>query len=223
LGFKGGGIWVPGSKIKAHGLWGSLPIQWPPGKNLPNGAFSIKVLQWDNKNLGGINGNIQQVETALVFKGTHSNKLISGLTARISGNAGLSPSGEFESKIDFQLKHKKGPKNIDLGRILPKTKGITANGDLVLNGNLTANRKGLTGTLEAQLDHGKILLKGKGIAIEGIQVAFGLQDLLKLRSGPGQTLTFKKATAGDIVTTDGRIDFQVESTRSIFIEKSRFR
>jgi hypothetical protein len=66
------------------------------------------------------------------------------------------------------------------------------------------------------------MLKEKGAAIEGIQTALFITDLFKIRSAPEQKLSFEKASLGGLNIHDGKIEFQIESTGSLLIEKSSF-
>lgn len=50
-----------------------------------------------------------------------------------------------------------------------------------------------------------------------------LPDLLEMRSAPGQELRFDRASIGALHFENGVIDFQIESARSLLIEKSQFR
>lgn len=54
-------------------------------------------------------------------------------------------------------------------------------------------------------------------------MAVSLPDLPNIRSAPQQQLFFKKAAAGGMLVRNGRIEFQIESLNSLFIEKSQFK
>jgi hypothetical protein len=58
--------------------------------------------------------------------------------------------------------------------------------------------------------------------VEGIQMTLWTPDLIKMRSAPGQKLKFAQASIGDMNIENGDIDFQIESARSVLIEKSHF-
>ena len=53
-------------------------------------------------------------------------------------------------------------------------------------------------------------------------MAVALPDLPNIRSAPQQQLFFEKADGGGIMLSNGRIEFQIESLKSLFIEKSQF-
>jgi hypothetical protein len=66
-------------------------------------------------------------------------------------------------------------------------------------------------------------MEEKKISVEGIHVSLSIPDLLEMRSDPKQQMLFEKAALGNITVSDGKIEFQVESARTFFIEKSGFK
>jgi hypothetical protein len=49
-----------------------------------------------------------------------------------------------------------------------------------------------------------------------------IPDLAQMRSAPGQKLKFARASLGEMNLENGEIDFQIESPRSVLVEKSHF-
>ena len=54
-------------------------------------------------------------------------------------------------------------------------------------------------------------------------MALWVTDLVKMHSAPGQKLKFTRASFGEMRIENGEIDFQIESPRSILVEKSHFK
>jgi hypothetical protein len=60
------------------------------------------------------------------------------------------------------------------------------------------------------------------LALEGIRMSLNFPELPKIRSAPGQQIDFASISLGDFVLQKGRIEFQIESIRSVLIEKMHF-
>ncbi|MCK5419135.1 MAG: YdbH domain-containing protein, partial [Desulfobacterales bacterium] len=75
---------------------------------------------------------------------------------------------------------------------------------------------------KSSLSNGKLRHRKNKITVEGIQMNLWIPDLIKMRSAPGQKLKFARASIGDMNIENGDIDFQIESARSVLIEKSHF-
>ena len=208
---------------KIRGIRANFPFAWPcesPGKK---GNFSIGPLMWKNMNMGTVSGTLQQKDMSISLKGEYTGKLITGLKADFSGKAGLLSSSGFETNIRFQLLHKGTAADIDVGQFLPKAQGTVVNGELEISGNFTVNNDGIKSPLTLRLNNGKLKMEEKKISVEGIHVSLSMPDLLEMRSDPKQQILFEKASSGNITVSDGKIEFQVESDRTFFIEKSGFK
>ncbi len=80
----------------------------------------------------------------------------------------------------------------------------------------------LFGSLQSQVANGKVAMAQNKLAIEGINLSFSMPALPEVRSAPGQQLQFAKLSLGDLTAENGTIDFQIESLRSLLIEKAHF-
>lgn len=208
---------------KIRGIRANLPFAWPcesPGKK---GNFSIGPMMWKNMNRGTVSGTLQQKDMSISLKGEYTGKLITGLKADFSGKAGLLSSSGFETNIRFQLLHKGTAADIDIGQFLPEAQGIAVNGALEISGDFTVNNDGIKSPLTLRLNNGKLKMEEKRISVEGIHVLLSIPDLLEMRSDPKQQILFEKASLGNITVSDGKIEFQVESARTFFIEKCGFK
>jgi len=211
-------------KTKIDGICGIIPLKWPfKGKGTGNkGKYSIKTLWWKNLNLGSVTGTIQQKGSGLVFKGVHISSLLPDLLLNFTGKAGMLSSIDYKAEIHFKLKDYKTISDIDLEQFIPLAQGVTFNGAFGLNGDLTFDNTGIKSSLNVNIYNANLMLKEKGAAIEGIQTALFITDLFKIRSAPEQKLCFEKAWFGELNIQDGKIEFQIESTGSLLIEKSSF-
>ena len=178
---------------------------------------------YQNVNLGSVSAIIRQTATGFTFEGKHRSGLIPALSLQFSGNSQLFNTEKREAEVQFELSPAGLKSEIDLGTFLSSAQGMTLNGRLWLNGKLKVEKQRTVGWLNARLADGSWLWRNKKIAIEGIQTALSLPELPKLRSAPDQQIFFDKAEIGGVEINKGKIEFQIESPQSLFIEKSRFK
>ncbi|MFC1812171.1 YdbH domain-containing protein [Thermodesulfobacteriota bacterium] len=216
------GITMSKPIVKIDGIHGSVPFQWPLNGTGQQGKFSIKKLEWKNRNLGSANGTIQQKDLGLVFNGAYTSSLLPDLVFDVNGTAETFEPKDYKSEIHFTLNNYKTASDIDLGQFFPSATGATLNGELGLNGALTFDTTGMKGTLNAILNNANLMLKEKKAAMEGIRASLSLTDLFNMRSAPKQEFSFEKASLGELSASNGKIVFQIESPKSFFIEKSGF-
>jgi len=216
------GITMSKPAIKIDGIHGIMPFEWPLNGTGEQGEISIKGMEWKNRNLGSVNGTIQQNNMGLKFNGVYISSLLPDLVFDINGIAGIFVPKDYKADIHFTLNNYKTAADIDLGQFFPSATGATLNGELGLNGALTFDTTGMKGTLDAILNNANLMLKEKKAAMEGIQASLSLTDLFDMRSVPKQEFSFEKASLGELSASNGSIVFQIESPESFFIEKSGF-
>jgi hypothetical protein len=144
------------------------------------------------------------------------------LAAKFSGESDFWGAQDYETRAQFELFYPSAAPEIDLGKFLPAAKGFTFGGKFLERSTFVAGKKGLQATVESSLSNGKLRHRKNKIAVEGIQMALWIPDLVKMRSAPGQKLKFARASFGEMNIENGEIDFQIESPRSILVEKSHF-
>lgn len=209
-------------KIKINGIQGNIPLKWPLQNTGAKGKYSVKGLRWKNQNLGSVTGTVQQKGLGLVFKGEHISSLFPDLALNFSGKLGMLSSNDYEAGIHFELNQYKTASDIDLGQFFPSAKGMTFNGEFGLNCDLTFNNPGIKSSLNANLNNANVMFKEKKAALEGIQTTLLLTDLFQMRSAPKQEFRFEKASFGNLIINNGKVEFQIESAKSFLIEKSGF-
>ncbi len=222
LQFKGAGGSLPEPGIKISGGRGSIPLKWPPERQMNKGDISIAALYHKKLNVGKIRGKIQQTRTGFAFNARHINRLLPKMSLNFSGNSRLFDTSEPTAKMNFTLLRPDQAAEIELGKILPESKGVKVGGKLMLSGELAADSSGFRGSIGLQIQNASLRIKKDKFAIEGIQMSLSIPELPNIRSAVGQHLLFSKITLGDLVAKDGRIDFQIESHRTFLIEKMRF-
>lgn len=223
LKFKGVGMEDSKLQIAASGIEGTIPFEWP-FKNLEKkGNFLTDAVFWKGMNLGVFSGTTRQDESGLLFDGEYKSAVLKGMEVAVSGKTELFGSKSPETEIHFIMQQYKTGSDIDLGRFFPQAKGMAFGGILDLNGKISYKDKRLAGFLKGNIKEGSLRYSDKDILIEGINVNLLMPDLLAARSGPRQHLTFNKASIGAIQLSDGKVDFQIESAESFYIEKSSFK
>jgi hypothetical protein len=198
-----------------------FPFQWPqPGRD--RGELGIGPLTWQGLDLGSLTGRLQQRGKGVEISGLYTLGLVPGLKGDLSGTLSMDDDAPA-MRMKLHLHHPGDAGEIDLGRFLPRAAGMVVKADLdaVVDVGLADGR--LTGRLTSQIDNGHVLSAEKDLAITGITAGLTIPDLPAFKSAPDQKIVFKKASLGDIQLTDGEFEFQLESGRTIFLEKSSFK
>jgi hypothetical protein len=216
-------IGLPKINANFSGMQAALPFQWPIEAQGKKGNFSIKAMDYQNIHLGTLSGTMQQTAQGLSFEGTHQNQFIPKRLFQFRGNTKLLDPTDPETNVHFQLATSNAKTDIDLGAFFPAAAGVTINGNLVFDGDIAVGKHGISGALNSKLNRGRVLLAQENISIDGIRVALSIPDLPNIHSAPKQQLFFDKAAMGGIEVNDGKIEFQIESLKSLFIEKSQFK
>lgn len=198
-----------------------LPWQWPEGP-APQGSLAIGPVKWKRLNMGALSGALQQKEQTLALNARYGKGVISGLSGILTGSASVEDSGGPAMDMKLSLVHRNAAPDIDLGLFAPDAAGSLVNGNLDLSADFAFRGGTTTGHLHCRLDAGSFQLPGKKIAVAGIFADITIPDLPSFKSSPDQKAGFQEAVFGDIRVADGKIDLQLESGPTLFIEKSRF-
>ncbi|MFH1977628.1 MAG: YdbH domain-containing protein [Pseudomonadota bacterium] len=210
-------------QFTASGIGGTIPFEWPFKTTEKKGSLFADAVYWKGINLGVFSGTTRQDKSGLLFNGEYKSSVLKGMGVGFSGKTELFGSKGPETEINFIMQKYKTGSDIDLGRFFPQAKGIAFGGTLELNGKISFIDKRLAGFLTGNVKEGSLRYSDKDILIEGIDINLLMPDLLAARSGPRQRLTFDRASIGAIQLSDGKIDFQIESAESFYIEKSSFK
>lgn len=209
--------------VRGDGARGKIPFQWPPAEKTAKGALYINKLRFKNMELGSIHSEIRQTMNGFEFKGRHQSVLLPRLKSRFSGSSSLYGKIPLETSVQIEVSRAAAAPEIDLGRFAPDARGIRIKGKFQLTGDLTLNSNGFGGNLRADFNNGNLRSERNKLSLEGIRLTLSLPELPKLRSAPGQQLHFNRIAFGEFVAQNGRIDFQIESEKSLLLEKMRFR
>jgi hypothetical protein len=201
---------------------GTIPLRFPAENSAKKGRVSIATVRYQKLNLGAINAEVQQTANGISFRGGLENHLIPELSAKFIGESKLADPKDFETTAQFELFYPPTGPEISLGKFLPAAAGFTFEGKLLEKGNVVIGKEGLRASVQSSLSNASLRHRQNNITVAGIQMALFIPDLPKMRSAPGQKLKFARASIGDMNIENGEIDFQIESPRSVLVEKSHF-
>ena len=218
-----GSLHLPGQEIKTTGMRVEFPLQWPPPSAGKPGKFAVDSIQSHEWVLGSVRGKLNQTTSGFTFKGMHASKLFPQINVKFDGNTVLIPSDDFAVDLEFRAAGRESEIGIDLGKLAPAAAGMTVTGKFEAGGGIRYSASGLKGKVRTNLTDAKFKMEEQKIAINGIQMNMLIPNLAEIRSAPRQIISFTNATIGALGMGEGRIEFQLESPRSLFIEKSNFK
>jgi hypothetical protein len=201
---------------------GNIPLRSPAATPAKAGIVEIEAVRYQNLNLGSIKAGLQQTASGISFTGNLKSALIPALSAKFSGETHLKSFEDHETRAHYEIYYPETGPEVDLGKLLPAAAGFTFKGKLLEEGNLVIGKKGFNAAARSAISNGELRHRKNKIAIEAIQMDLLIPDLAQMRSAPGQKLKFARASLGEMNLENGEIDFQIESPRSILVEKSHF-
>jgi len=193
----------------------SLPFQFPlSGQNSDSGIITIDKILYGNTPGGSLKGQITLNRTGAKFS-TQIKTSVPDLQIQCTGSIDLKKQGEASCTLpETYLDSATLPPFFHLP---PK---FSFSGNFSAESTISSTDGISTGNLSLRLNNGTMNISGAELS--AIDMAVTLQDFPRLQSEPGQICTIKKIELGDIKLSDARINFRIEDSHSIFIEKSRF-
>ncbi len=209
------------NKIRIKRINLNFPFKWPWEDNNKKGGFSIGKIRYDKFDTGSLKLNIRQTGNGLVFDGAHKLKLIPRAGIKIDGRYKF--KGENNSaKIKFKMPYA-DISRINFTNINPSLKGLDIKGRLKFDGKMEFDKTGLKAGINLMLSKGDIKMAEQAFHMENLNIGLNIPDLLKLKSAPAQTIRFGRCSLGNLNMEKGEIFFQIESPKSVFIEKAGFK
>lgn len=209
------------SALQFDGIRLDLPYRFPFKTGGGKGKISIARVSHQRNNLGRISGHVEQKQHAYVFNGLFSSAWLPNLSATIDGDISTPGAGFPQAVFTFQVPSYELPADSDLGRMMPAANGVTLSGILSARGGATLSPTGNHGELDFAMHNGLLRVPQRKIEVAGIDLSLHFPELPQVRSGPAQALRFTRAAMGGIVVDGGRFDLQVESAKTLFIEKGQ--
>jgi hypothetical protein len=223
IGFSGATIRVPALKLIVPDALGRLPLQWPPKKSARPGRFRAPTIEFVGRNIGELTTELMQTTAGITFRGSHASRVIPTVSLDFEGRADLVPQTPVHFSMRYRFKRPAEGSPIDLGALHPGAGGILLSGGISGGGQLEYGSRGLGGTFESEIEKGTLRFSDSDAVVEGIHMALSLPDLPQLRSSGHQQMTFARASFGKVHISDASVHFQVESQRSLWLEKGHFK
>ncbi len=216
--------WIKDSKshVTINGINLETPLRWPAPQKEKQGVLTIQKLQWKDLDLGAAKIKLTQTPKGGVFTGNYKNAILPNLKTTLSGNLRVFSPTAYQAEMDFKAVRGRDHEAIDIQRFLPQAEGVTFKGGLRIEGGLTLRPNRVDARIQSEITDARIEQKKTGLLIEGVESLIEIPDLLNMRSGPGQTVGFKRASLGKINFKKGKIQFQIESPKSLLIETGDF-
>lgn len=209
----------PEKGIGVRDLKATVPFSWPAKGGAGKGSFLVGSMHWKRLSLGNVKGTIQQKGLELVFEGVHESALFPGFTTQFAGVSQVVSTRGNDTKVNFEIPPYTTPSPVDLGNFQPTLAGVLLNGSIKVQGSWWYDEKGTHGSLHGRLYDARLQIGDEQNYIDHLFVDVSAFDLGNFRSAPMQQVQFGKAGFGGVAITEGRIGFQIESLKSLFIEK----
>ncbi len=211
----------PDSGLHLEGVQLDLPLRSDQKAGGSQGTFSVDRIVHHQRSLGMIQGRITQTKNGFDLSAAHGSDLFPGMRAAFSGTVYTGASRMGEADFSFQIPSYHLPAENDLGRFFREAKGVILGGTVSAQAKGSLSRNGLEGTLDLGMADGELTMADKKITVEGIETTLRFPDLPRIRSGPAQQIRFVRAAMGGIVVDGGTFDLQLESEKTLLIEKGR--
>ena len=127
---------------------------------------------------------------------------------------------DFDVSCHFEFDCPKVKLNI--GEFASQMNDIVFDGNIKLESDFTFSRGKPAVSANLAIIDSRIEHEEKGLSVEKLNLGFYLPDLMDIRSAPAQKLTFDSFEYGTIKLGKGDLQFQLESKKTLFLEKSEF-
>lgn len=223
---SGGFLNHPAGEIRVSEIRLDTPI--PPGffadglSTAPeSGTFSVSRIALKDRPLASVNGRLTLTPSAITLAADVAASDFKGMTARLNATVQTTAEAPGHTDLEAILPIYAVPVT-DLGQWLPAARGVKASGRVSAHAAWSLRGNQISGSLDAEVMDGKITAEKRGMEISGIHTRIQVPDLPHIRTAPAQSLQFSSMTMGALGIDGGRIDFQVESPDTLFIEKGEF-
>lgn len=214
----------------ASEICAKIPFQWPyPStdakefefKNKKTRYLNIDKLKYSDMDLGTISATPHQDGMNIVFSGQYSD-LLPDLRINFSVLAGVNEEHNFISKADFKASEPDKVIKFDLEKFSPQLTGMSFEGNLDIRGNFSLIGSAIKSNCFITMHNSRIDCPEKKMVFEGIDLNLNIPDLYNFHSDPKQVLKFKRFVWGTVEMNDVEMEFRINSSSSLFLEKCGF-
>ena len=203
--------------VELRGLEGDIPWSWPQSGREMAGEIKVPQIRWKDIDLGSFKGDIKRKEMSYFLEGAYHSTILAGIVTKIYGKAGIAGS-QFHGELALQSDMTPFAA-INLGRFAPSLEKSYFSGNLGLEGALKLEAGALNGRLQVKLQNGKYEFPAKNYEIKNIDFSMLIPSLPDLRTAPAQTLNFAEASIGNLTFSNGKLVWQLESKKTVFLEE----
>ena len=205
------------SDVKLADMAGNIPWFWPQSGREMTGEIEIPRIRRKNLDLGSFKADIKLKDMMYILKGRHKSSLLKGIEPKLSARAGITDAAYYG---EIALQSDMAPfAAVNLGKFDPTLNNSYFSGELGLDGSLKHKKGGLQGRMQVRLQNGVFDFPEKKYTMRGIDLSMLIPALPDLRTAPAQTLHFAEASIGNLVFSNGKLVWQLESMNSVFLEE----
>ncbi len=206
----------------------SVPLQipYPSGDSVSDepekGFLKTGMMTIDGgSSLGSFEAQLAQEALSWKVRGAFKT-VFEKIGIDVSGKVGVQEGDGIFYDFAFSIPESSEKIAVDFGKVNGDLSGISLDGKLKLKG-VCGNGTGVLKTeAEIGLAEANLKMPDSKVSVEGLEFSVLMQDLILMKSLPKQTIRFRKFSAGSLTLETGEIEFQIESPRKYFIEKSSF-
>lgn len=217
LGFNGLSFSDSASSFNVSGINASIPLKWPCADICKGGKLRIEKIGFGGLDSATVDMNIAQKEISLLGDGNLAFEPL-GANCVFDFSCGMNKD-KFAAKMKFNMPETTIVKPVDMAAMHPAAKNIFLSGTCGFSGAFDYDQTGTKSSMETKIKDTRIDIRNSDLILDKISLDLKLVDLLKFKSEPRQNISFGTASLGKIAMSEGNIEYQIESLKSVFIEK----
>ena len=209
-------------KTIVSGINLELPFLYPFTGNDKFGNIKVEKIFVNRIDLGSIKGTINQTKNGITYNGKLLTKFLDDLFINYSGETFFDFKDGLHSDLKYNLSKYKIKRPVAINDEIPALSGVKFKGNIDLNGNVKISPTKIKGELGIDITNSNLQAISQNILIYGINCSLKIPDLFTFKSDPEQMFAFDEVRMGNFIFNNGEINFQLESLKSILIEKGLF-
>ncbi|GEM_PF-3191952 len=218
-------------QIRIQGIDLALPMSFPfndinynTGKIKP-GIVSVKKIFFKGRNMGSLKGTVIRNGYGGMINGTavitgFTKYKSNGFKINFRADGGLKKDNSIKAELRFDTDKINISSDTIKDAWLAPYSDIEFHCSSILRGYIGFNNNKFNTGLDIDIMDGSLSLNSKDIHASGISTFLKFDDLLPLRSAPGQVLFIDKVSSHNIKISKGVVKYSIESINSFLIEKA---
>lgn len=218
-------------KFRLSGIYARTPVefvlkeklQFPEKLSAKSGKLEIGCIEMDRKKLGNAELTYQQKGHDFELKGNIKPDFLkekdSDTEISLKGNVAI-PENDQDSSVSANAEIDFNNLEFDIGKVISKMKGYNFQGNAKIKAGFDFKDKKLSSHAKLAIKDSLVSQVEKGFSVEGLNVDFEMPDLMSISSSPAQKVKFNSLKYGALEFGEGNLQFQLESKKILFLEKS---